>query len=68
MAFTTRDGDRGHGGQCEFRHSTNVLQEALPLLARRMPNLRVDGPAGSDPQAVGIFGPAHMPVTFDAGH
>ncbi|MFN6121647.1 MAG: cytochrome P450 [Actinomycetes bacterium] len=44
------------------------LQEALPLLARRMPNLRVDGRITWKPDGVGIFGPAHMPITFDAGH
>lgn len=44
------------------------LQEALPLLARRMPNLRLDGPTEWKPDGVGIFGPAHMPVTFDPGH
>jgi cytochrome P450 len=44
------------------------LQEALPLLAQRMPNLRLDGPTEWKPEGVGIFGPAHMPVTFDAGH
>ena len=44
------------------------LQEALPLLARRMPNLRLDGPTHWKPDGVGIFGPASMPITFDAGH
>jgi cytochrome P450 len=44
------------------------LQEALPLLARRMPNLRLDGPTQWKPDGVGIFGPAHMPITFDPGH
>jgi cytochrome P450 len=44
------------------------LQEALPLLARRMPNLKLDGPTEWKPDGVGIFGPAHMPITFDAGH
>lgn len=44
------------------------LQEALPLLARRMLNLRLDGEVTWRPDGVGIFGPAHMPVTFDAGH
>ena len=44
------------------------LQEALPLLARRLPNLKLDGPTEWKPDGVGIFGPAHMPVTFDAGH
>jgi hypothetical protein len=33
-----------------------------------MPNLRLDGPTEWKPDGVGIFGPAHMPVTFDAGH
>ena len=44
------------------------LQEALPLLARRMPKLAIDGDITWKPEGVGIFGPAHMPVTFAAGH
>ncbi len=44
------------------------LQEALPLLARRMPNLRIDGTVTWKPDGVGIFGPAQMPITFDPGH
>jgi cytochrome P450 len=44
------------------------LQEALPLLARRMPDLTVDGPITWKPNAVGIFGPDHLPVTFTPGH
>ncbi len=44
------------------------LQEALPLLAQRMPNLRRDGEIEWKPDGVGIFGPAHFPVTFDPGH
>ena len=44
------------------------LQEALPLLAMRLPNLRLDGPTEWKPDGVGIFGPAHMPITFDADH
>ena len=44
------------------------LQEALPLLARRMPGLALDGPITWKPNAVGIFGPEHLPVTFAAGH
>jgi hypothetical protein len=44
------------------------LQEALPLLAQRMPNLRLDGPITWKPDGVGIFGPANMPIIFDAGH
>jgi cytochrome P450 len=44
------------------------LQEALPLLAQRLPNLRIDGAVTWKPDGVGIFGPAHMPITFDPGH
>ncbi len=44
------------------------LQEALPLLARRMPGLALDGQPTWKPNAVGIFGPDHLPVTFDPGH
>ncbi|HEY7625914.1 MAG TPA: cytochrome P450 [Ilumatobacteraceae bacterium] len=44
------------------------LQEALPLLARRMPKLAVDGQITWKPEGVGIFGPAQMPVTFAPGH
>jgi cytochrome P450 len=40
------------------------LQEALPLLARRMPNLAIDGAVTWKPSTVGIFGPEHLPVTF----
>ena len=44
------------------------LQEAFVLLAQRMPNLRLDGPVEFKPTGVGIFGPASLPVRFDAGH
>ena len=44
------------------------LQEALPLLAQRMPKLAIDGDITWKPEGVGIFGPAHMPVTFTAGN
>jgi cytochrome P450 len=44
------------------------LQEALPILARRMPDLRVDGAIEWKPQTTAIFGPAHLPVTFAPGH
>jgi cytochrome P450 len=40
------------------------LQEALPLLARRMPDLRVDGAVEWKPPSTAIFGAAHLPVTF----
>jgi len=41
------------------------LQEALPLLARRMPNLRRTGPARYKIATAGIFGPTSLPVGFD---
>ena len=41
------------------------LQEALMVLARRMPNLRIDGEVGWKPAGVGIWGPAHLPLAFD---
>jgi cytochrome P450 len=44
------------------------LQEALPLLAQRMPKLAIDGSIIWKPEGVGIFGPAHMPISFAAGH
>jgi cytochrome P450 len=44
------------------------LQEALPLLAQRMPKLAVDGDITWKPEGVGIFGPARMPITFVAGN
>ncbi len=73
--FTTQKGDQpqvtfGSGihyclGQALARAE---LQEALPLLARRMPNLQLAGQTEWKPDGVGIFGPSHMPVTFDPGN
>lgn len=40
------------------------LQEALPILARRMPDLAVEGAVEWKPSTTAIFGPAHLPVTF----
>jgi cytochrome P450 len=40
------------------------LQEALPLLARRMPDLELDGPIEWKPPTVGIWGPAVLPLRF----
>jgi cytochrome P450 len=40
------------------------LQEALPILARRMPDLIVDGTIEWKPATTAIFGPVHLPVTF----
>jgi cytochrome P450 len=44
------------------------LQEALPLLARRMPNIAVDGAIDWKPATVGIWGPARLPLRFDASN
>jgi len=40
------------------------LQEALPILARRLPDLALDGPVEWKPNTVGIWGPARVPLTF----
>ena len=40
-------------------------QEALPILARRMPNLRIDGEVTWKPSTVAIFGPEKLPLIFD---
>jgi cytochrome P450 len=41
------------------------LQEALPLLARRLPNLSLAGPIEWKPANFGIWGPASLPLSFD---
>lgn len=41
------------------------LQEALTIMAQRMPNLRLDGEVTWKPAGVGIWGPAHLPLAFD---
>lgn len=40
------------------------LAEALPLLARRMPDLELDGEIEWKPSTVGIWGPARLPLRF----
>jgi cytochrome P450 len=40
------------------------LQEALPVMARRMRDLRVDGTIAWKPNATGIWGPAELPLRF----
>ena len=44
------------------------LQEALPILARRLPGLTLDGPVVWKPETVGIWGPMQLPLRFEAGH
>ena len=43
------------------------LQEALPILARRMPDLELDGPIEWKAATVGIWGPSRLPLRFTAG-
>ncbi len=43
------------------------MSVALPILARRMPNLRTDGPGEWMPHS-GNTGPNVFPLAFDAGH
>lgn len=40
------------------------LQEALPILARRLPDLAVDGAIEWKSAATAIYGPAKLPITF----
>ncbi len=42
------------------------LQEALPLLARRMPGLARAGDIEWKPSSFGIWGPARLPLRFEA--
>jgi cytochrome P450 len=44
------------------------LQEALPLLARRLPKLVVDGIIEWKPPTVGIWGPSRLPLRFEAAN
>lgn len=44
------------------------LQEALVILAQRLPKLSLDGAPEYKPSSVGIFGPAKLPIRFEAGH
>jgi cytochrome P450 len=41
------------------------LQEALPILARRMPGLELNGTVEWKPATFGIWGPARLPVRFN---
>jgi len=44
------------------------LQESFQVLSQRLPNLSLDGEIEFKPSTIGIFGPARLPVKFDAGH
>lgn len=44
------------------------LQEALPLLAQRLPGVRIDGDVTWKPSQAGIFGPQQLPIAFEPGH
>lgn len=39
-------------------------QEALPILAQRLPNLRINGDVIWKPSTVAIFGPENLPIAF----
>ena len=41
------------------------LQEALPILARRLPGLAIDGLVRWKPATVAVWGPEHLPLRFD---
>ncbi len=41
------------------------LQEALTIMARRMPGLALDGPIVWKPDTVAIWGPERLPLRFD---
>ena len=40
-------------------------QEALPIMAQRMRNLRIDGAVTWKPSTVAIFGPENLPIAYD---
>jgi cytochrome P450 len=40
------------------------LQEALTLIARRLPDLTLDGPVSWKPETFGIWGPSHLPIRW----
>jgi cytochrome P450 len=40
------------------------LQEALPILARRLPDLALDGEVTWKPESFGIWGPLRLPLAF----
>ncbi len=42
-------------------------QEALTIMARRLPDIELAGDIRWKPATVGIFGPEHMPVSFTTG-
>ena len=44
------------------------LQEAFKAIARRMPNLQLDGNVEWKPLSNGIWGPAVLPIRFTPGH
>ncbi len=41
-----------------------IAQEALVIMAQRMPDLEVAGEITWKPATVGIFGPDHLPIRF----
>jgi cytochrome P450 len=68
-ATTRRHADLGGGiHYCLGAHLAKAeLVEALIVMTRRMPNIRLAGPAPWKP-VLGISGPIALPVEFDPGH
>jgi cytochrome P450 len=44
------------------------MQEALTILARRMPGLAADGGVTWKPNVTGLWGPERLPIRFEPGH
>ena len=69
LARTTRSQQMTFGSGVHYCLGASLaraeLQEALPILARRMPNLALAGPIEWKPDNVGIWGPARLPLRFD---
>ena len=69
LARTTKTQQMTFGSGVHFCLGASLaraeLQEALPVLARRMPNLARAGPVEWKPDNVGIWGPARLPLRFD---
>lgn len=73
---TTFDITKERGGQPHLTFGSGIhyclgaalaraeLQEALPILARRLPDLTVDGEITWKPDSFGIWGPERLPLRF----
>ncbi len=63
----TREPPLTFGGGAHYCLGANLaraeMQEAIAILARRLPDLALDGEPGWRPRS-GIFGPTHLPLRF----